>query len=117
MSTKQTLRVTLPDGEIATRKSARTYTHAILVRSDLEREAAQAAEAIAQLDAYVADGHWTQEERDRSVARREEDLERNRRQPWGVLAWCGRLELAQKRLDEARRDGTWAEVRLVEVDA
>lgn len=58
MSTKATLTVTLPDGTVATRTTARTYTHAVITS---------------------ADGYW------------------------GVIAWCGRYDLAQKQLEHFTR--------------
>lgn len=87
-----TYTATAPDGTVFTRKSNRTYTHAVLVGPS---------------DPALV----------REVYGREPEV---RETTWGVLGWAGRRDLADKTANNPiarayRRTG--AEVRVVEVEA
>lgn len=88
-----TLFVIAPDGSKLTRKSPRTYTHAIVAKPSREAWVAggwSSPERIAELDAQ---GHFDR---------------------WIALTWCGRPDLAVKELAKAQK-GNWKNAIMVEV--
>lgn len=106
--------VTLPDGSVVTRRTERTYSHVIVSHYTTE-------EAIA--DKTIQLGHWEKDLAEaetaakadycgEKVAKIQAEIARLEATGLGkswVLAWCGRPDLAQKKIDEyrslARRNG------------
>jgi HAMP domain-containing protein len=114
--------VTLPDGSVVTRRTERTYSHVIVAHYDTEKAIADATNSLANSEAYLArhmDRLATAEtDIDANNARIDIAREQNRigelqaeiarleatdlGKSW-VLAWCGRPDLAQKKVDSMRR--------------
>ena len=108
MNTKRTLTVTLPDGTIATRTTARTYTQAVAVFIPAADEVARELEFAADCDGWGQ--HERAEQRRAEAARLAAEGDR-----WAVFGWASRPDLAVKTADTARKHR--ATVRILEVNA
>jgi len=120
--------VTLPDGSVVTRRTERTYSHVIVSHYDTEKAIADATNSLnnceASLARYMDNLVAAETDRDANNARIDIADAQNRLgkiqaeiarlkttglgKSW-VLAWCGRPDLAQKKIEsmrsQARRNG------------
>ena len=114
--------VTLPDGSVVTRRTERTYSHVIVSHYDTEKAIADAKNSLdnceANLARYMDCLAAAETDQDANNARviiarsqnrlGEIQAEIARLEATGlgkswVLAWCGRPDLAQKKVDSMRR--------------
>ena len=129
MNQKTTLTALLPDGTTATRKTARVYTHAVAVCTTaveqvlfwtgrLERDTAKLREVEAKDPnetngagrtwGEMADFYREHIAEDKAKVLAAADR-------WTVRNWCGRLDLAQKALNQGAKYISRDEMRIVEV--
>jgi len=102
MTNTTTYTVTLPTGATATRKSARTYTHAVITGTPVAYY--EAGMAAANGSGAAA---WYQSQIDLAV----------NGYVWGVVSWCGRHDLAEKAARTAHGRMPTDVVRIVGVNA
>lgn len=118
MAKKTKLSATLPDGTVATRTTARAYTHVLAVAWDNAIERERAFESAATIQGYVDDGSdcWTQETADEYKAKAEAHPATG--VTWSAYSWHSSRELAEKGADTARKrlSRLLAEIRLVPVN-
>lgn len=120
--------VTLPDGSVVTRRTERTYSHVIVSHYTTEKAIADATNSLANSEArlvrYMDNLAAAETDRDannaridiadeqKRIARLQAEIARLETTGLGkswVLAWCGRPDLAQKKIEsmrsQARRNG------------
>lgn len=112
------LTATLPNGEIATRTTARTYTHLVAVLVTKEEQIRDAENSIAwyqeRLAKAVEEGDVEAQARwSKDIAGKEAKIA-NASEHWFAITWCGRPDLAVKAMHQhAKR---WSEVAIVEIN-
>lgn len=141
--TKPLLKV-IHRGHEYTRRTARTYTHIVVARTDIEKQIRHAV-ADAESTVRINWQYWTRETGDnpqythnaasmqemREIVAMGRDgyqqhlemtrlarIEKNRKAGGyarqHIVAWCGRADLAHKQADKARKDGL-IDVEIAEV--
>jgi hypothetical protein len=95
--TAKTTYTTKHEGNTQTRKTARSYTHAVWVKCSVERELRTAESDLARWERNIAEGDT------RAHAASMVECHRARRDDllangtaWGVIGFCGRRDLAEK---------------------
>jgi hypothetical protein len=114
--TKAKLTATLPDGTIATRTTARTYTHIIACARDNAAERAERLAKAQQIQKWADNPTLTWDQADADRFQAEAEAIPTEGVTWFAADWCGRPDLAAKAAAKREATGYWAGVRIVEVD-
>ena len=124
---KRKLYAVLPDGTVATRTTARTYSHVVAVMVTPEQQVAKAEQDIRRLEAYLAgsdyndfsqneDGMWVDATTNiahdehphvgwqNSIDAKRAKIEAGFVEVWYDRSWAGRPDLAAKAANEVEAD-------------
>lgn len=100
---KHTYKVTDAFGGVHTRKTARTYSHVVLIRQPMDKALTEARDCAASNGIYAAGWVKRVAELEAFAVSNPDGLT-----PWGDLAWAGRPDLAAKVVAQYQKSGNFA---------